>query len=90
MTYRKPLVPSGVEIDGPRLREMRKQRGETLQAFADRCGISFGYLGQVERSTRPHISPPMFVRICDALGIAEADRPTMLVRAARKRLKPVA
>ena len=89
MAYRKPLVPSGVEIDGPRLRELRKQRGETLQAFADRCGISFGYLGQVERSARL-VSPPMFVRICDGLGLGESERPTMLVRSARKRLKPVA
>lgn len=90
MAYRRPLVPSGVEIEGRRLREVRKQRGETLHAFADRCGISFGYLGQVERGTRPTVSPPMFVRICDALGISEVDRPTLLIPAARERLKQVA
>ena len=90
MPNRTSIAPAGVEIDGYRLRELRKQRGETLEVFAARCEISFGYLSQVERRTRPRVSPPIFARICDALDIPADGRDKMLNRTARQRFKAAA
>ncbi len=73
-----PVVTSSVEIDGARLRELRKLQGDTLKGFAAKCRISFTFLSQIERGDR-NATPPVFVRICDALGIAEAHR-SRLVR----------
>lgn len=82
----KPIAPSGVEVHCEKLREMRKQRGEGLEEFATRAGISFGYLSAIERGRRPTVSPPVFARLCDALEIDKADRAVLLVPAARRRL----
>lgn len=37
-------------ILGPRLRELRKARSMTLQALADKAGLSIGFLSQLERN----------------------------------------
>lgn len=65
---------AAVEIDGAQVRERRKLLGDTLASFAEKCGIGFQYLSQIERGDRPRVSPPTFVRICDALGIEEDNR----------------
>lgn len=62
--------PAAVEIDGAKLRALRKLTGAGLSAFATRAGITFQYLSQIELGARPRVSPPTFARICDALGIA--------------------
>ncbi len=72
-------APAGVEIDGPAVRQLRKLGGRTLSKLAEDCGLSVAYLSAIERGTRPTVSPPAFVRICDALGIADRRE---LVRAA--------
>lgn len=74
MPLRPDIECPSVEIDGTKLRTLRKLRGETLEDFAARCDISYGYLGQIERGTRPNVGPRNFVRICDALEIPAADR----------------
>lgn len=76
--------PPNVLIDGDELRERRKLAGYTLVQFAEIVGITYQYVSQIERGERDGkraVSPPVFVRICDALGIAEQDR-RQLVRAA--------
>ncbi len=72
-----PIVTSSVEIDGAKLREMRKLKGDTLKGFAAKCGISFTFLSQLERGDR-NATPPVFARICNALGLAEDDRARMV------------
>lgn len=84
MTYQQALAvarKTGVQIDGDQLRTKRKLAGHALTDFAALAGISFQYLSLIERGDRAGVSPPVFARICDALGIAEQDR-EQLVRSA--------
>lgn len=81
--WRMPSAHSGIEIDGARLRELRKMNGDTLVSFAPKCGLSDAYLSDLETGRRPRVSPPAFVRICDALGLA--DRHALVRRPRRKR-----
>ena len=90
MPYRPPPAPAGVEIDGAKLREMRKLRGETLEVFAARAGISFGYLSQLERHRRDRCSPTYFARICDALDVPPQSRAILITAAARRRTQAAA
>lgn len=73
-------APAGVDIDGARVRELRKLLGATVTDFAERCGISFQYLSQIERGDRQRVSAPVFAKICDKLGVE--DRRTLLREAA--------
>lgn len=42
-----------VQIEvGTKIRELRKKLKLSLQAFAERVGVSYGYLGQVERGEK--------------------------------------
>ncbi|MFI5891974.1 helix-turn-helix domain-containing protein [Actinoplanes sp. NPDC051513] len=82
--------PAGVEINGTRVRQLRKLRGESIAQFAERCGITFGYLGHIERGRRDRVSPGTFARICDALDIPVHQRDSILTPAARQRMKAAA
>jgi transcriptional regulator with XRE-family HTH domain len=90
MPNRAPAVTAGVEVNGDKLRELRKHRGENLEEFAARCGISFGYLSQIERRTRPRVSPTIFGRLCDALDIPFGERAVMVTPEARRRIRAAA
>lgn len=57
------------EIDGDRIRELRKQSGLTVTALARRIGITPQYLSQIERGHRPTVSPPMFAQIRATMGV---------------------
>ncbi|MBM0235886.1 helix-turn-helix transcriptional regulator [Micromonospora sp. ATA32] len=57
------------EIDGHRIRELRKQSGLSVTALAARIGITPQYLSQIERGHRPTVSPSTFNRIVDAMGV---------------------
>lgn len=72
------VEPANVAIDGQKLRRTRKLRGLTGVALAEKAGISFGYLGQVERGVRLNVGPPVFIRLCDALGLAVDERSTLI------------
>jgi transcriptional regulator with XRE-family HTH domain len=87
MPQRPPIESASVEIDGNKLRTLRKLSGETLETFAAKCGISFGFLSQVERGSRENVGPVVFARICDALGVPADDRLTMVRPAARRRAR---
>jgi transcriptional regulator with XRE-family HTH domain len=80
--------PSGVEIDGERMRELRKLKGLTGIAFAAQVGVTGAYVSQIERGVRPRVSPPVFVKICDALDIRPSDRPSLVVSARRPPAPP--
>lgn len=68
--------PATVDIDGAKLRELRKFNGDSLSTFAARAGITFQYLSQLELGTRRRVSPPTFAKICDALGITDRRQMT--------------
>jgi len=80
MSGNKPRRPrtGGVLVDGAKLRDLRKLSGRTLVQFAEAAGISHQYLGQVELGERPTVSPPVFARICDALGISPENRRSLV------------
>jgi transcriptional regulator with XRE-family HTH domain len=63
--------PAGVEIDGAKLRTLRKLAGHNLIHFAPQCGVSFQFLSQIERGDKLRVSPPTYARICDALGLKD-------------------
>lgn len=77
----EPQRPA-VVIDGPKLKELRRARRDTLKTLAATCGISFQYLSQIERGDRPRVSPPVYSRLCTALELNEDDRQTLLKAAA--------
>lgn len=68
------ISPAGVEIDGSEVRRIRKLLGDNLVTFAPKCGITFQYLSQIETGVRMHVSPEVFARICDALGLGPDPR----------------
>lgn len=72
---------SGVAIDGPALRQRRKLKGLSRSQFAELCAITPGYVSLIELNRR-RPSPPVFARICDALGVPEGDRRQLLAGAA--------
>lgn len=63
--------PSGVAVNGTAVRQMRKLAGLNVDDFAAKCGISPAYVSHIELGRRTNISPPVFARICDALGVAD-------------------
>lgn len=69
--------PPGVDINGALLRELRQLSGDTLKAFAPKCGIGFKFLSEVELGKK-RVSPPTFARICDALEIPRNQRKSMI------------
>lgn len=73
-------TPAGVPIAGGRVRELRQLLGDNLVAFAPKAQITFQYLSQIERGDRKFVSPEVFVRICDALGVD--DRTQLLAKTA--------
>jgi len=74
--------PAGVLIDGAKLRELRQMAGFTLSEFAPTCGISVQYLSQIELGVRPRVSPPVYVRICEALKLTGPRQRRTLLKAA--------
>jgi transcriptional regulator with XRE-family HTH domain len=83
--------PTGVEIDGPKLRIRRKLSGQSMAAFAARCGVHVSYISHLERQQdERRASPEVFALICDALDIPRNQRHTMLKPDAQKRAKAAA
>lgn len=54
---------------GPKLRSLRKDRALTLEAVADRAGLTKGFLSLVERG-QTTISVPNLLKVCDILGVS--------------------
>ena len=90
MPKNPPVSPTGVEINGDKLRVLRKLSGQTMADFARRCDVSVSYLSHIERGRRPRVSPTKFAQICDALDLPATDRATMCTRDAQRRMKAAA
>lgn len=71
---------SGVQIAGDQVRRLRKLLGQNLTTFAPRAEITFQYLSQIETGVRTHVSPEVFARICDALGIPKQERSALIAK----------
>ncbi|MBD8604720.1 helix-turn-helix transcriptional regulator [Pseudomonas sp. CFBP 8771] len=57
---------------GQRIRDLRKQRGISQEAFADKCGVMRTYMSRIETgAANPSLDAAKV--IADALGIALAD-----------------
>ncbi|MCB0945653.1 MAG: helix-turn-helix transcriptional regulator, partial [Mycobacterium sp.] len=54
---------------GPKLRSLRKDRALTLEAVADRAGLTKGFLSLVERG-QTTISVPNLLKVCEILGVS--------------------
>jgi transcriptional regulator with XRE-family HTH domain len=69
---------ANVAINGDELRRRRQLLGETQRSFAAKAQVSDGYVSHIEAGRRLTVSPPTFVQICDALGLAAIDRELMI------------
>lgn len=56
-------------LDGDRLRERREELELSLRAVAAECGVSYGYLGQLERGEKKTLSPEVAFALIEALRI---------------------
>lgn len=63
--------PPGVAVDGTAVRQKRKLSGLTMAGLAQLADISAPYISHIELGRRKTISPPVFARICDALGVED-------------------
>lgn len=79
---RSSFNPAGVQIAGSEVRKLRKLLGQNLVTFAPRAEITFQYLSQIETGVRTHVSPEVFARICDALGVPRDERRSLVKDAA--------
>lgn len=70
-----------VAIKAPEVRRRRQLAGHNQAEFAEQCGISAGYLSQIESGQRRTVSPRVYVSICDALNVQ--DRQELLAEPAR-------
>ena len=57
---------------GANVRRVRRERGMTLEAFADAVGLAYSYVGEIERGKR---NPTLDVveRLANALNIPAID-----------------
>ncbi|MBF6558859.1 MAG: helix-turn-helix transcriptional regulator [Candidatus Binataceae bacterium] len=57
---------------GTRIRELRKERGLSQEAFADVCGLDRTYIGGIERGER-NVSLTNISKIAAALNISASE-----------------
>jgi len=58
-----------LEQVGERIRSLRNARALSQQALAEKAGISYKYLGEVERG-QVNVSVEVLVKIASAMGVA--------------------
>ena len=75
----EPLSPA-TRVFGERIRTRREALGLSQEALADRCGVHWTFLGQVERGRR-NLSLHNLLKLAAGLGVDPAE----LVRALRGR-----
>jgi transcriptional regulator with XRE-family HTH domain len=68
---RKPTSAATVEF-GRRLRELREGQGLSQETLADRCGVHWTFLGQVERGQRS-IRLDNVLKIAAGLGVEPGE-----------------
>lgn len=71
MTSKKTQTAVRVRF-GQRVRELRKAKGASQEAFAQACGLHRTYIGDIERGER-NVSLDNIARIAKALNIDIRD-----------------
>lgn len=77
------------DVLGAHLRQLRQERGETLQETAQRAGISMQYLSEIERGTKDP-SSEMISAVAGALGEGLAEVTEAVSRTIRSSTTPTA
>lgn len=67
----KPRIDITVRL-GERLRELRREKGISQEAFADKCGLDRTYISGIERGKR-NVSLRNIEVIAKALGITISE-----------------
>jgi transcriptional regulator with XRE-family HTH domain len=67
----EPLSPA-TRVLGERVRAQREALGLSQEALADRCGVHWTFLGQVERGRR-NLSLRNLLKIAAGLGVDPAE-----------------
>ncbi len=57
-----------LELVGKRIRQIRKARGLSQEALAEKCGFNFSYIGGIERAEK-NVSLINLSKIADALEV---------------------
>jgi transcriptional regulator with XRE-family HTH domain len=57
---------------GKRIRELRKAKGLSQEAFADQCGLDRTYVGGIERGER-NVAVLNLARIAESLGVSISE-----------------
>ena len=70
-----PARPLVFVLDGQRLRQLRRQRGMSQEALADRAGMSVATVGRLERQDRPSCRGRTLARLAAVLG----ERPAAIM-----------
>lgn len=60
--------PTTYTVNGPKVRELRKEAGLELADLAEEAGISRRYLSHIENGTRTRMRPTRYQRLRQALG----------------------
>ena len=55
---------------GPRLRDVREAKGESLRTVEKRCGLNNGYLSQLERGKIGYPTPTVLRRLAEGYEVA--------------------
>lgn len=66
------IMSDFLKLVGEQLRALRKSKGLTQEEVADKSGLSFSYISDVERGTR-NISMESFEKITTALDITPGE-----------------
>lgn len=67
-------------IHGADVRRRRQLLGWSTGELAAQCGISQQYVSFIERGDRERVSPGVFAKICDALGVTDRTKLIMPTR----------
>jgi transcriptional regulator with XRE-family HTH domain len=69
---KKPPPVDPVVDFGRRVRAVRQAHGWTLEELAERCGLHWTYVGQVERGKR-NVTLRNIVKLAEALGVEPGE-----------------
>lgn len=72
-----PPLSTATATFGRRVRERRHALGLSQEALAERCGVHWTFLGQVERGQR-NLSLHNILKICRGLGVDPGELVTGL------------
>jgi len=70
MEHRRTANPM-VAIDADEMRRRRQLQGLNQAALAQAADVHRSYISRIEANAQAYVSPAVFARICDALGVQD-------------------